>query len=91
MAKFKKGQKKTEGSGRKKGSVNKSSDIRNAFYNAFFKLGGIPELVKWGKNNRTEYYKILAKLMPKEIELGDTSHQIVLVRPNGNKTKDVSG
>jgi hypothetical protein len=33
----------------------------------FEELGGVDNLVEWAKYNQTEFYKILARLMPREI------------------------
>lgn len=33
---------------------------------AFDDMGGVPALVKWGKANPTEFYRIWARLIPKE-------------------------
>lgn len=33
---------------------------------AFELMGGVPSLVKWGKTNPTEFYRIWARLLPKD-------------------------
>jgi hypothetical protein len=33
---------------------------------AFERMGGVTALVKWGKSNRTEFYRLWARLIPKE-------------------------
>ena len=37
------------------------------FLDAFEELGGVDNLVEWAKCNQTEFYKMLAWLMPREI------------------------
>ena len=57
----------TPGPGRPKGSKNKSTlQIKEAFLEAFNHLGGVPALVKWGKSNETDFYKLAARLIPTE-------------------------
>lgn len=36
---------------------------------AFVRMGGIAGLVKWGKKNPTEFYRLWARLIPKEDSL----------------------
>ena len=40
---------------------------------AFTKLGGVAGLVKWGKDNKTEFYKLWARLIPKEDNVNVTT------------------
>lgn len=42
-----------------------AQDIRNAFYNAF----DPEEFEEWKKKNRTEYYRLLPKILPKDHNL----------------------
>lgn len=64
-----KGCKKPIGSGRQPGSVNKTtSSIKAAFIAAFDNLGGIPALVEWGKENPTDFYKLVSRLIPVEVQ-----------------------
>ena len=53
--------------GRIEGSKNKMGTIRDAFAEAFFKLGGVDGLLEWGEENKGAFYKIVAKILPKEI------------------------
>lgn len=39
---------------------------------AFEDMGGIPALVAWGKKNPTEFYRIWARIIPREAEDGQT-------------------
>ena len=57
--------------GRPKGTKDKATEIKIAFYEAFEKIGGLKTLVDWASKNRNkkEYYKILASMLPKDIDL----------------------
>ena len=56
--------------GRPKGKPNKSTtSVKEAFRLAFEGVGGVPELIKWAKEERTEFFKIYSKLLPKEVEV----------------------
>ena len=58
--------------GRKKGTPNKSTAaVKAALVDAFDQLGGVGSLVKWGKKNPTEFYKLWSKLLPTEIKNAD--------------------
>lgn len=39
---------------------------RDQLMEAFDLMGGVPELVKWGKKNPTEFFRIWARLIPKD-------------------------
>jgi hypothetical protein len=63
---FQKGKKKT--GGRKRGQPNHTTtSIKEAFLEAFTKLGGVDSLVEWGKENKTDFYKLATKLIPVEV------------------------
>ena len=53
--------------GRPVGSKNKFTTLKNAFIETFEELGGVDNLVEWAKANQTEFYRMLARLMPREI------------------------
>ena len=62
-----KGQPKT--GGRQKGTPNKSTAVaKQALELAFDGIGGVPALIKWAKENQTEFYKLFAKLLPLQVE-----------------------
>lgn len=44
----------------------KMADARQSLADAFELMGGVPGLVRWGKRNPTEFYRIWARLIPKE-------------------------
>ena len=55
--------------GRRVGSKNKFTTLKNAFIETFEELGGVDNLVEWAKANQTEFYRMLARLMPREIHV----------------------
>jgi hypothetical protein len=56
--------------GRKKGTPNKITvSVKTVLEQAFQEIGGLPSLVKWGKKNPDEFYRLWAKLLPKEISM----------------------
>ena len=60
---------KKTGGGSRKGSENRSTvAAREAFQFAFHGIGGIAALVAWAKKNRTEFYKLYARLIPTETQ-----------------------
>jgi len=53
--------------GRKKGTANKlTKSARDAFAHAFEGMGGAEELTEWAKVNKSEFYKLYARLIPVE-------------------------
>ena len=54
--------------GRPVGSKNKFTTLKNAFIETFEELGGVDNLVEWARANQTEFYRMVARLMPKEVE-----------------------
>jgi len=64
---FKKGD--PGGPGRPNGSKSKFSDMKEQFLAAYEGIGGLDALIAWAKKekNKTEFYKMLTKLFPKEI------------------------
>ena len=36
-------------------------------FEAFEEIGGVDNLIEWARCNQTEFYKMLARLMPREI------------------------
>ncbi len=70
---FKKGQ-VTNRKGRKKGAVNKlTATFKEALRIAFDGIGGPAHLMEWARDNPTEFYKIMARLIPVEVS-GSISH-----------------
>lgn len=60
--------------GSRKGKPNKTTvAAREAFQMAFDESGGPVELAIWAKENRTEFYKLFARLIPVAISNPDGS------------------
>lgn len=56
--------------GRRPGSPNKfTSSVKDAFAEAFNKLGGAEALFLWGKENQTDFYKLASKLIPADVNM----------------------
>lgn len=52
------------------GSKNRNTaTIKNAFLEAFDYLGGVPTLAKWACANRTNFYTLAARLIPKQTHI----------------------
>jgi hypothetical protein len=76
--------------GRPKGSANKMTRAaKEAFGLAFEELGGVGGLTEWGRRNRTEFYKLFARLIPAEQAAAASSEpptiQVNFVQP-GDKS-----
>ena len=54
-----------QGMGRPKGSKNKWTHVINAIVKAIDEK----EFIKWAKQNPTRYYELLARMLPKELDL----------------------
>jgi len=97
---FKPGQSGNPG-GCPKGIKHKSTQIKEAFYNAFDKVGGIDDLVKWinsSQTNKKEFYKLLVGMLPKELQ-GDlgTGAKVIIIKdklgtdkPDSNRASSLS-
>lgn len=74
--------------GRKKGTPNKlTSSTKKALDEAFKKMGGVAALVRWGKDNPTEFYKIWVKILPVEAREADAFEVAELRRLQTEKLK----
>lgn len=70
------------GKGRKKGVPNKiTASMREAWREAFDKLGGVEALVAWGKKNPDDFYKAVTKLIPQDVTSGGEKLAGVVVLP----------
>lgn len=66
---FKKGEKRPEAAGRKKGSINKTTaSVKAALEEAFEGVGGIDALIRFGESNPAAFYALWGKLIPSEIK-----------------------
>jgi len=85
---FKKGMTKPPTSGRKKGQQNRNTTtIKAAFKAAFDGLGGIEALMKWARDNPTDFYKQVTKLIPTEL-VGPDGGPIQLTQAQRNELHD---
>jgi len=69
---FKPGDKKPPSSGRKKGSLNKFTNLKQSFLDTFQDLGaseGMTEDFKDNKRTRIEFYKLISKMLPSSIDM----------------------
>jgi len=60
------------GPGRPKGSVNKFTNLKEVFLQAFEETGGVEGLVEWIKKsprNRGQFYTIIAKMLPSSVDV----------------------
>ena len=54
--------------GRKKGTPNKvTATVREGLETVFHALGGADHMTAWAKENPTEFYKLLSKLIPVQV------------------------
>ena len=77
MARFKKGE-----GGRPKGAVNKlTGSFKQAVLEAFNSkaLDGVNGLIAWAAENRTDFYKIAARLIPAEVNLKPTGPRPLVI------------
>ncbi len=64
-----KGSEKTPGSGRKKGTTNKTTrEMREMVYEAFELAGGVEYLLKHAKENPKTFLTLAARLIPQAAE-----------------------
>lgn len=75
------------GKGRKKGTPNKTTAaVKEALSFAFDGLGGAKALQEWATDNKTEFFKLWAKMLPAEVQ-GAMQHSgdivIRVVRQSG--------
>lgn len=82
--------------GKPKGSKNVvPSSVKEAFKLAFEGIGGVPAFIEWAKVERSEFYKIYSKLLPKEVEVsgadGGPIKTTIEVNFIGPKPKSDSG
>ncbi len=81
--------------GKPKGAVNKTTiSIKNAFLEAFEKRGGVKALLAWADDEPGEFYRIMSKLLPREMDVtmgGEVNVKLTerlakaLERVNGDK------
>lgn len=53
-----------------------TANAREAIQQAFDDAGGVLELTKWAKDNRTEFYtRVFPRILPKEVELSGNAEK----------------
>lgn len=59
------------GKGRPKGTLNKFTSFKASLLNVYQGMGGDKAMLEWAmrRENQGEFYKLVAKLLPKEVEL----------------------
>lgn len=70
------------GPGRPKGSKNRFTCLRDAFLKAFSDLGGADGLVEWVKKsnrNRAEFYKMITKMLPSNVDISSETGITVII------------
>ena len=79
---FTKGMTKT--GGRQKGTPNKlTTTFREAVLLTYHNIGGHEAFSNWAAKNRTEFYRIAARLIPAEINDSDGDRVTVIVNRSG--------
>jgi hypothetical protein len=60
--------------GRPKGSANRATiNVKTALHEAFIGLGGVPALIRWGKRNRSEFYRVWVRIAPIDVNVSATT------------------
>ncbi len=77
-------------SGKTKGTRNKQTvAVKQCIINAFQDMGGVRNLVKWAKDNETEFYRLWGRMVPREItgeDGGDMKLKVTLEIVGNNNT-----
>lgn len=83
---FKKGKPRHPKAGRKKGTPNKIPiAAKQAMLDAFAAMGGVDGLVAWAARNKTEFYKIWSKTLPRDLNV---SGMVGITRPDMSHLTD---
>lgn len=70
--------------GRVAGTPNKlSGKAKEALELTFEGIGGVPAFITWAKEERTEFYKLWGKLVPKDVEVSGGEGPIRIVVETG--------
>jgi len=92
--KFQKGDKKPSNSGRKKGTLNKFTTLKQAFLNAFNskEMGGekgMTDVFAANSFTKREFYKLISKMLPSnvDVEHGGNIDHTVFIMPRPKKKK----
>ena len=72
---FKKGEQRPENAGRRAGTPNKFTSLKQSFLNVYDMLGGDDALKTWAKKNPGDFFHLLARLLPKQVDItGQIDH-----------------
>lgn len=72
--------------GRKAGVPNKmTASAKEAFSMAFDKIGGAKSLAEWAEKNRTEFYKLFARLIPVDVSVNTPMRLVVEFKDDSKK------
>lgn len=83
--------------GRKKGSLNKTTlEVKAALEEAFDKRGGVEALIAWSMESPDEFYKLWAKLLPKDVTVTGGNGEPLIIQvitsvPDAAKEPDANG
>ena len=58
--------------GKPKGAITKFARLREEFFRAYRKMGGVQGLLTWAKEHPSEFYMMIFKMLPKTDFLQDT-------------------
>ncbi len=67
--------------GRKKGSLNKlTTNVKDNVIAVFEGIGGVDNMIEWARENQTDFYKLYAKLLPRDLNItqGDSVIEKIL-------------
>ena len=62
---------------------HKASIVKEAFFQTFQEIGGMPALVKWvqeSKANKVTFFKLLLSILPKDIDVTGNDVRVVFMR-----------
>lgn len=80
------------GKGRAPGTLNRFTvKAKESLEDAFALMGGTAGLVEWGEKNPTEFYRLWARLIPKDVSVSASSSLEELLERLGNGAAEQPG
>lgn len=81
--------------GKPKGTVSKFTNLKNEFIKVYKDRGGSGALWVWADENPTDFYKMIAKMLPAEVDIKSSEGLMINISPrqvtkNQNKNEDKS-
>lgn len=74
------------GMGRPKGAKNHLTyEVKEAIQMCFYDIGGRKKFAEWAKMNRTEFYKLYAKLLPIQFQAKETKELVITISKDENE------